>query len=116
MMNTRREVYLDYSASTPVDARVMEAMKPYFCEVYGNSTSSHRQGRLGEAAIEEARARVARILNCQPSEVVFTSCGSESDNLAIRGAAWRARQQGKPMRLITSPVEHSAVTNTASPT
>jgi cysteine desulfurase len=106
------EVYLDYSASTPVDPRVIDVMMPYFSEVYGNSTSSHRQGRQGESAVENARARVARVMNCAPSELVFTSCGSESDNLAIRGAAWRARQQGKPLRLITSPVEHSAVTNT----
>lgn len=111
-MNAGREVYLDYSASTPVDPRVIDAMMPYFGEVYGNSTSSHRQGRLGEAAIEEARASLAQILNCQPREIVFTSCGSESDNLAIRGAAWRARQLKAPMRIITSPVEHSAVINT----
>jgi len=113
-MNTRREVYLDYSASTPADRRVIEAMMPYFSEIYGNSTSSHRQGRRGESAIEDARARIARILNCQPSEIIFTSCGSESDNLAIRGAAWHARQQGKPMRLITSTVEHAAVSNTVT--
>ncbi len=111
-MKAKREVYLDYSASTPVDPRVMDAMMPYFGEVYGNSTSSHHQGRRGESAVEAARERVARILNCQPAEVVFTSCGSESDNLAIRGAAWRARRQGKAARLITSPVEHSAVINT----
>lgn len=111
-MNSKRDVYLDYSASTPVDPRVLDAMMPYFSEIYGNSTSSHRQGRLGESAIEDARGRVARILNCKPSEVVFTSCGSESDNLAIRGAAWRARQRGKQVRLITTPVEHSAVINT----
>lgn len=111
-MNAKPEVYLDYSASTPVDPRVIDAMMPFFSEVYGNSTSSHRQGRLGETAIEDARASVAQILNCQPSEIVFTSCGSESDNLAIRGAAWRARQQMAPLRIITSPVEHSAVINT----
>ena len=111
-MKIKREVYLDYSASTPVDPRVIDAMMPYFSEVYGNSTSSHSQGRRGENAIEAARARVAQILNCQPSEVVFTSCGSESDNLAIRGAAWLASQQGRRARLITSPVEHSAVINT----
>ena len=69
---------------------------PYFSEVYGNSTSSHRQGRRSESAIEDARATGgAGYLNCRPSEVVFTGCGSESDNLAIRGAAWLARRQGK---------------------
>ncbi len=111
-MNCKREVYLDYSASTPVDPCVLDVMMPYFSEIYGNSTSSHRQGQLGENAIEDARARVAKVLNCKPTEVVFTSCGSESDNLAIRGAAWRASQRGKPTRLITTPVEHSAVINT----
>jgi len=111
-MKIKREVYLDYSASTPVDLRVIDVMMPYFSEVYGNSTSSHSQGRRGENAIEAARARVAQILNCRPSEVVFTSCGSESDNLAIRGAAWLASQQARPTRLITTPVEHSAVINT----
>ena len=111
-MRPTRDVYLDYSASTPVDPRVMEAMLPYFSEVYGNSTSSHRQGRRGEMAIEDARERMAGVLNCQPSEIVFTSCGSESDNLAIRGAAWRMRMQGRLPRLITTPVEHSAVINT----
>jgi len=112
-MNTKPEVYLDYSASTPVDPRVIDAMMPYFGEVYGNSTSSHRQGRLGEAAIEDARASIAQILNCQPREISFTSFRSESDHLAIRRLAWRARQQMAPMRIITSPVEHSAVINTA---
>ncbi len=113
-MKRQREVYLDYSASTPVDARVIDAMMPYFSEIYGNSTSSHRQGRQGENAVENARSQVARVLNCAPSEIVFTSCGSESDNLAIRGAAWRARQQGRQSRLISSPVEHSAVINTVN--
>ena len=98
-MKRQREVYLDYSASTPVDARVIDAMMPYFSEIYGNSTSSHRQGRQGENAVENARSQVARVLNCAPSEIVLTSCGSESDNLAIRGAAWRARQQGRQLRV-----------------
>ena len=111
-MDTKRDIYLDYSASTPVDRRVLEAMMPYFSEVYGNPTSAHRQGRAAERAIEDARERVAAILNCQPSEIIFTSGGSESDNLAIRGAAMRARLHKTPTRLITSPVEHSAVTNT----
>ncbi len=85
---------------------------PYFSEVYGNPSSAHRYGRAAERAVETARETVATILNCGPAEIIFTSGGSESDNLAIRGAAWRARQNGAPARLITSPVEHSAVTNT----
>ncbi len=111
-MNARREVYLDYSASTPVDPRVVEAMMPYFTEVYGNPSSAHNWGRQAERAIEKARATIAAILNCRPEEIVFTSGGSESDNLALRGAGWMARQRGEPCRLITTPVEHSAVLNT----
>ena len=111
-MVAKREVYLDHSASTPVDPRVVEAMLPYFGEIYGNPSAAHRQGRRAEQAIEDARESIAAILKCRPSEIIFTSCGTESDNLAIRGAAWNARRRGLPSRLITSPVEHSAVTNT----
>lgn len=109
-----RDVYLDYSASTPVDPRVLEAMTPYFSDVFGNPSSAHRFGRAAERAIEDARATVAGLLNCRPSEIVFTGGGSESDNLALRGAAWHARDRSLPSRVITSPVEHSAVTETAA--
>lgn len=111
-MAARRDVYLDHSASTPVDPRVLEAMAPYFTEVYGNSSSLHSYGRRAEAAVERARETVSSILRCKPSEIVFTSGGSESDNLAVRGAAWAARAQGKGAHLVTTPVEHSAVTAT----
>ena len=111
-MRAKRDVYLDHSASTPVDPRVLEAMLPYFSDVYGNPTSAHRYGRAAERAIGDARETVSAVLKCQPNEIIFTSGGSESDNLAIRGAAWRARQHNAPARLITSPVEHSAVANT----
>lgn len=111
-MSAKREVYLDYSASTPVDPRVLEAMMPYFSDVYGNPTSAHSHGRAAERAIEDARETVAALLNCRPAEIAFTGGGSESDNLAIRGAAWGARNQNAPTRLVTSPVEHSAVTAT----
>ncbi|MCB9451697.1 MAG: cysteine desulfurase [Anaerolineaceae bacterium] len=111
-MSKNRTVYLDHSASTPVDPRVVEAMMPYFTEVYGNASSAHRFGREAETAIESARETVAGILNCKPSEIVFTSGGSESDNLALRGAAWSARQDGKGHHLVTMPLEHSAVTKT----
>lgn len=111
-MTIKRMVYLDHSATTPTDPRVVEAMLPYFTEVYGNPSSNHAFGRRAESAIEMARQTVARILNCKPTEVVFTSGGSESDNLAVRGAAWSARNQGKGLHLITTPIEHSAVVRT----
>ncbi len=107
-----RTVYLDHSASTPTDPRVVEAMLPYFTEVYGNASSSHRFGRKAEVAIEDSREIVANILNCKPSEIVFTSGGSESDNLAVRGAAWAARWRSGKRHLITLPTEHEAIRNT----
>jgi cysteine desulfurase len=111
-MTQKREVYLDHSASTPVDARVVEAMLPYFNESYGNASGLHRQARASARALDQARRDVADILGCKPKEVVFTSCGSESDNLAIRGVAWAARQAGRGHHLITSPIEHHAVSHT----
>jgi len=111
-MAVRRSIYLDHSASTPTDPRVVEAMMPYFTEIYGNPSSSHSFGRRAERAIEDARDMIAQIFNCKPSEIVFTSGGSEADNLAIRGAAWNARQAGKNGHLITTPTEHDAVSRT----
>jgi cysteine desulfurase len=111
-MSAPHFVYLDHSASTPVDPRVLEAMMPYFTEVYGNASSAHRAGRKAEQAVEDARETVARLLNCKPSEVVFTGGGTESDNLAVRGAAWARRGQGNHM--LTTPMEHSAIGRTAA--
>ncbi|MFZ4812908.1 MAG: cysteine desulfurase family protein [Phototrophicaceae bacterium] len=105
-------IYLDHAATTPTDPRVVEAMMPYFTQVYGNASSAHQFGRDAESAIEDARARVARVLNCTPNEVVFTSGGSEGDNLAVRGAAWGAKHSSKGNHLITTPIEHSAVVKT----
>lgn len=113
-MKIKRTVYLDYSATTPLDPRVLDAMLPYFTEHFGNASSSHSWGRKAENAIEDAREAMARILNCKASEIIFTGGGSESDNLAIRGAAWMAKLQGKGSHLITTPVEHNAVGRTVS--
>lgn len=107
-----RNIYLDHSASTPTDPRVVEAMLPYFSEVYGNALSVHSFGRKAEGAIEEARETVAGILKCKPSEIVFTSGGSESDNLAVRGAAWWTQARTGKRRLITTAAEHDAVRRT----
>ncbi len=111
-MPPQRQVYLDYSATTPTDTRVVEAMLPYFTDVFGNASSAHAFGRKAETAIETARVTVARIFNCKPNEVVFTSGGSESDNLAVRGAAWYMQAQARGNHLLTTPIEHSAVGNT----
>ncbi len=106
-------IYLDYAATTPVDPRVLAAMQPYFSETFGNPSSVHRYGQQAEAAVEEARETVARVLNCQPQEIVFTSCGSESDNLALRGAALAARKARGAQRILTARTEHHAVSKTA---
>lgn len=91
---------------------VVDAMLPYFTAIYGNPSSSHWFGQQAEAAIDDARERIARVLNCAPGEIVFTSGGSESDNLAIRGAAWAARVARGAAHLITTSIEHSAVRKT----
>jgi len=108
-MLTKRSVYLDHSATTPTDARVVEAMLPYFTDDYGNSASAHVFGRQAEDAVETARETIACILNCSPHEIIFTSGASESNNLALRGAAWKA---GQGSHLIMSAIEHSAIINT----
>ncbi|MBN2305448.1 MAG: aminotransferase class V-fold PLP-dependent enzyme [Anaerolineae bacterium] len=106
-------IYLDHSATTPLDPRVLNAMLPYFTEHFGNSLAVHSYGREPERAIEDARATVARLLNCRPHEVIFTSGGSESDNLALRGPAQLARIKNRPFTLITGPLEHKAIAQTA---
>ncbi|MBE7474809.1 MAG: cysteine desulfurase NifS [Anaerolineae bacterium] len=111
-MSSTKEIYLDHAASTPTDPQVVEAMLPYFTEIYGNASGLHKQARASARAIDEARHKVADILGCSPKEIVFTACGSESDNIAIRGVAWAQRQAGKGHHLITTPVEHHAVDHT----
>ncbi|HLO30426.1 MAG TPA: cysteine desulfurase family protein [Anaerolineales bacterium] len=107
-------IYLDYSATTPVDPRVVEAMTPYFSASFGNPSSVHRYGQVAEAALDSARETVASILNCRPDEIIFTSCGSESDNLAIRGAAYAMREKTGAKWILASRAEHPAVTKTLS--
>jgi len=105
-------IYLDYSATTPVDSRVLAAMTPYFSASFGNPSSVHRYGQIAEAAVDSARETVARVLNCRPDEIIFTSCGSESDNLAIRGAAYAMREKTGAKWILASHAEHPAVTRT----
>jgi len=106
------KIYLDYAATTPVDPRVLDVMLPFFAQDFGNPSSVHRYGQKAEAALDESRATVAQALNCKPGEIVFTSCGTESNNLAIRGAALVAREQGGANQILTTRVEHTAVTRT----
>jgi cysteine desulfurase len=107
------QIYLDYAATTPVDERVIEAMRPYFASVFGNPSSIHGFGQRAERAVDAARGSVAEILNCTPDEIIFTSCGTESDNLAVRGAAFSARERTGARRILTSSAEHHAVSKTA---
>ncbi len=107
------KIYLDYAASTPVDERVLSKMLPYFTEQYGNPSSVHWYGQQAEAAVEQARSLVASLLNARADEVVFTSCGTESDNLALRGVAWAQRKRRGANHILISPVEHHAVLHTA---
>jgi len=106
-------VYLDFAATTPVDRRVLDRMAPYFEDTFGNPSSIHGWGQQAEAALEEARATVASVLGCAPEEVLFTSGGSESDNLALRGTAFAERERRGAAHILTSPVEHDAVLRTA---
>jgi cysteine desulfurase len=105
-------IYLDYAATTPVDQRVLDVMLPYFNQSFGNPSSVHRLGQRAEAAVESAREIVATELNCLPEEIVFTSCGSESDNLAIRGTALAMREKTGANWILTSKAEHHAVSKT----
>jgi cysteine desulfurase len=110
-MTGTKTIYLDHAATTPVDPRVVEAMLPYWTEAYGNASSLHHKGREASDALEEARETVAEILGAKPREIVFTSCGTESDNLALRGVAFAQAEQGKT-HLITSSIEHHAISHT----
>lgn len=112
-MASRRRVYLDYSATTPTDPRVLKTMLPYFTSDFGEAHSAHRLGQSAGAVVEKSRETIAHILNCQPAEIFFTSGASASNNLALRSAAWSARQRGQGGHIITSTVEHSAVLKTA---
>lgn len=108
-----RTVYLDHAATTAVDPRVVEAMLPYWTQHYGNASSVYTLGREAHRALDQARQTVAEILNCTPREVIFTSCGTESDNLALRGVAFERRHRAQKNHIITSPIEHHAIAHTA---
>lgn len=105
-------IYLDHGATTAVDERVLNKMIPYFNISYGNPSSMYGIGRQNKMVIERARQEVAKVINCNPKEIYFTSCGSESDNLALKGIMYANKEKGK--HIITSKVEHPAIMNTCA--
>lgn len=105
-----RIIYLDHAATTALDRRVLDAMIPYLTTEYGNASSIYTLGRHAMQAIDSAREEVAEILNCRPTEIIFTGGGSESDNLALKGLAFTAQKKGN--HIITTPIEHHAVLHT----
>jgi cysteine desulfurase len=115
MAMNRGQVYLDYSATTPVADEVAAAMQPFFSREFGNASSLHSFGRDAAAALDEAHTVVGCALGARDSEIVFTGCGTEADNLALRGVAFAMRQRSRstPGRIITAPIEHHAVEATA---
>src|SRR5688572_4792760 len=104
-------IYLDHNATTPLDPVVVDRMAQTMREVWGNASSVHHFGQQAKAALDEARSQVASLLGAEASEIVFTAGGTESDNLAIRGAAEALEPTGRK-HLVTSAIEHEAVLNT----
>lgn len=105
-----KSIYLDHAATTAVRPQVLEAMLPYFSEKYGNPSSIYSIARESRKALDDSRQTVADILGASPNEIIFTGCGSESDNLAIKGAAFANQEKGR--HIITSAIEHHAVLHT----
>ena len=105
-------IYLDHAATTPLRPEVLEAMLPYLTEHHGNPSSIHASGRRARQGLDEAREQIAALIGCKPREIVFTSGGTESDNLALKGVAWAGTATGR--HVITSSVEHKAVMNAAA--
>jgi len=105
-----KKIYLDYAATTPVDPRVLETMKPYFLSKFGNASSLHKFGQEAKRALEDSREKIADLINAEPSEIIFTSGGTESDNLAIEEVVYPNREKGK--HVITSKIEHPAILKT----
>jgi len=108
-MSDRKEAYLDYAAATPLDPRVIAAMKPYLDGCFGNPSSLHTAGRTAKTAIDDARDVISGILNCRSSEIVFTSGGTEADNLAVLGVA--RKNKNRFNHIITTTIEHHAILN-----
>ena len=106
-------IYADNAATTPVYPEVISAMAPAFETAWGNPSSLHSKGREAKALLDDARSRIAKVLGCEAGEIYFTSCGTESDNWAIKGAAMRMKAKGRT-HIVTSAIEHHAVLNTCA--
>jgi len=102
-----KPIYLDYNATTPIDSEVAEVMKPFLVELFGNPSSTHEYGVVTKNAVVSARNQVAKLINCKPEEIIFTSGGTESNNFAIKGVALANKHKGN--HIITSVIEHPAV-------
>src|SRR3954462_1791364 len=105
-------IYLDHSATTPTDPRVVAAMLPHFTQDFGNPSSLHDVGKAAARTLNSSRELIASVLNCDPSEMIFTSGGTESDNLALRGVAAAMSGRGKGKHIITTSTEHHAIIDT----
>ncbi len=105
------KVYMDYAATTPVDPRVLKVMRPYFSKKFGNTMSLHSFGREAKKALEDSREKIAKVINANPSEIIFTSGATESNNLALKGVAFANKKKGK--HLIVSSIEHHCVLDSA---
>src|SRR3954449_9032820 len=106
----RMPIYLDHAATTPLRREVLDAMMPFLTDAFGNASSAHAYGRAARAGLDEAHERVAARLHAEGREIVFTSGGTEANNLALKGAAWAGKARGH--RIVTSSVEHHAVGHT----
>ncbi|MCD4652186.1 MAG: aminotransferase class V-fold PLP-dependent enzyme, partial [Candidatus Cloacimonetes bacterium] len=107
MKDRTKPIYLDYNATTPIDPRVVEAIQPYLTTFFGNPSSSHWYGVQARKAVSEARRQVAECIGAKPDEIIFTSGGSESNNMAVKGVALSRKDRGR--HIITSKVEHPAI-------
>ena len=108
-MKEAQRIYLDFNASTPIAPEVAEAMRPFLSEHFGNPSSQHWAGIPAKEAVERARQQVAKLLQCSPDEIIFTSGGSESNNHAIKGVFFTLREKGN--HIVTTQIEHPAVIN-----
>ena len=107
-----KRIYMDHSATTPLASEVLQAMLPYFSDKFGNASSLHSFGLEAKEALEESRGKVAALLGADPEEIIFTGGGTESDNLALKGIAYRSREKGQGNHIITTAIEHPAILET----